>query len=184
MSATSNTFPWLDAAEWTAVGTVLLTAVTIVYVVLTYFTSRCAAASAASAAEAAAKSAAVAEAGLNVDFAARYYQEEETGDRWVIVDCTGATVFLCEVEIDLGVYTDRAGKLKFLFGPMEILDPPELPLRIHRGESATFDWHGDWIDLEHQAGGSVVIKYTVEDGGASREIRRVIDFGSRKTSAS
>lgn len=164
MRPSLETFLGFDASEWTAIGTIALSLVTIVYVVITGRIARSAATSAASAkdaAEAAARSARIAEAGLHVDFAARYdHESSKLGNRWIELECTGGTVYFHGGVLDLAVFFPPGGEKnpKFALGRLEVDDPQELPALMHKGEWAHLRWsHGD-IDLERHASGTLTIE--------------------------
>jgi len=183
MRLSVETFLGFDASEWTAIGTIALSLVTIVYVVVTGRIARSAAKSAASAkdaAEAAARSARIAEAGLYVDFAARYdHESSKLGNRWIELECTGGTVYFHGAQLDLAVYFPPGDeKLKFAAGTFEVDDPPKLPALMHRGEWAHLRWAWGEVDLERHVSGTLTIEYSLQEAGSTRRIRRVIDFGA------
>jgi hypothetical protein len=176
----TETFMGFDASEWTAIGTVALTLVTIVYVVITRNMAKSAAASAASAAEAANRLARIAEAALDVDFSAKYDRESSAlGNRWIVLECVGSKVFLHGVELYLAVYfVPGDDTLKFATGTLEVDDPEHLPALLHRGEWAHLRWSHGEVDPERHASGQLTVEYSLDTEGPTKRIRRVIDFGA------
>jgi hypothetical protein len=161
-----TTFLHLSAPQWTAVGTIALTLVTMVYVALSGLnlrTSRRAAQAAERAAEAARDTAAAQRAGVQVDFAAECVFLGR-GLAALRVENTGATIYLHGVALSLSD-SDTAqllGNHKF------DAEPPRL---LHRGEAQM------WVlprrtPTPAKGDASVNVTYSFEETGKPLKIGR------------
>lgn len=175
----------LTAAEWRAIGTIALVAVTIAYVIFTGKLARQAsqttklaersAHSAEEAARAAERAARVAEAGLNVDFEANLEEvEETTPERWIVINSLGARVYVHGASVQ-GIY-HTAESVAFLSHELSILHPQEEPVLLHRNEQVVMEWPGGPIDLSKPTSAVVEIRFSIDMDDEPSTIRRVLSF--------
>lgn len=79
--------------------------------------------------QASARSARVAEASLQIDFEASYdVESSRLGNSWIVLECTGGTVYFHGAQLDLAVYFPPGGEsLKFAAGAFKVDDPARTP---------------------------------------------------------
>lgn len=201
-------FLGLDAAAWTAIGTVglvlatfALVGVTAAYVRLTgrlarhaETTAKAAQSSAASAeraaeatreaAEATRQAAAVAQAQLPVQFEVQYFALGPSRDPvvWLSAQNKGATVFLHGLTVESAVvHFPGEDEFTVLMNDHRRAEPREgtqPPQRLHREEHALFDWPYKRVDLGRFNAAWTTLEYSVERTGEKRTKREPIGFPS------
>jgi hypothetical protein len=162
-------FLGLSTAEWTAIGTIALVAVTARYVYLTGKLAKASseaataaqqsAASTARSATAMERSVQVAEAGLDVDFEAEFvFVEDNTPEQWIQVRATGRSrVYLHGVS--LFAYHHRSDEPQIVAGDLDAMHPRDFPISLRHGDTVIVEWPGGRVDLDEPHGGLVKMRY-------------------------
>lgn len=176
----------LDDSEWTAIGTIGLVIVTLVYVVLTAYIAKKAATSAKSAetsatgalraAQAAERATVLAEAGLNIDFVARY--DEMAEGPCLFLTSLGSRVIVDGAEFGGVLYLTNGEKQEIRSVELDWMAPNHGPERVHKGELLMFHWPTSGLDLSKQNVGFVRIGFRIAEGDPKSRIDRPVEFQS------
>lgn len=174
----------LSAAEWTAIGTITLVLVTLVYAALTAYLARQAASSAKSAetsaassvraAEAAERAATVAEAALNIDFGARY--DETPEGPVLILTCRGSRVTVEGVDLAGAIYPRSSEREVVRDSALAWLAPPLGPTTVRNGETLMFRWPTTRVDVAKKNAAFVWVRFRVREDDLPARLERPVEF--------